>query len=61
MNTMQELLNKGFDKTTAINMLDNYTDRIGSGYGCWKLIDINTMILNANVKCGLLSAYCAER
>lgn len=36
MNTMQELLNNGLDKTTAINMFDNYTDRIGSEYGCWK-------------------------
>lgn len=55
MNTTQELLKNGLDKTTAINMLDNYTDRIGLEYGCWKLIDIN---YDFECKCQMWTFKC---
>ena len=41
MNTLNNLLNNGIELHTAIRMLDDYSKRIGTMNGVYKIIDIN--------------------
>lgn len=55
MNTVDELIGNGIEKQVAFMMISNYESRIGSVYGCQKLIDIN---YDFDKKCQMWTFRC---
>lgn len=40
MNTLENLIDKGIEKSTAVSMLESYSSKIGSMSGVYEITDI---------------------